>query len=60
MDKNWDNVLIEYIPKFIKKIGFAWFYRFIQEPRRLFRDSILYTLNIVLKNNFAKQLLINV
>lgn len=34
-------------PRLVKKIGLAWFYRFIQEPRRLFRDSILHTLSVV-------------
>jgi N-acetylglucosaminyldiphosphoundecaprenol N-acetyl-beta-D-mannosaminyltransferase len=33
-------------PKIIKKMGFAWFYRFVQEPRRLFRDSILHTFSV--------------
>lgn len=32
----------KHTPKFIKKMGFAWFYRFIQEPQRLFKDSIFY------------------
>ena len=31
----------KHTPKFIKKIGLAWFYRFVQEPVRLFRDSII-------------------
>jgi N-acetylglucosaminyldiphosphoundecaprenol N-acetyl-beta-D-mannosaminyltransferase len=34
------------IPRFVKKIGMAWFYRFIQEPKRLFRDSILNSFNV--------------
>lgn len=34
------------IPKLIKKFGLAWFFRFVQEPRRLFRDSILHILNV--------------
>lgn len=28
-------------PWIIKKAGLAWFYRFAQDPRRLFRDSVL-------------------
>lgn len=34
-------------PKLIKKMGLAWFYRFVQEPKRLFRDSILHSLNVL-------------
>ena len=37
----------KHTPKLIKKLGFAWFYRFIQEPRRLFKDSILYTSKVL-------------
>ncbi|MFZ2339146.1 MAG: WecB/TagA/CpsF family glycosyltransferase [Bacteroidales bacterium] len=35
-------------PRFIKKSGFAWLYRFVQEPKRLFRDSILNLLSVLL------------
>ncbi|NVO21361.1 MAG: WecB/TagA/CpsF family glycosyltransferase [Bacteroidetes bacterium] len=35
-------------PRFIKKIGLAWLYRFVQEPRRLFKDSIVYLSYVVL------------
>jgi N-acetylglucosaminyldiphosphoundecaprenol N-acetyl-beta-D-mannosaminyltransferase len=35
------------IPKFIKKMGLAWFYRYIQEPRRLFKDSILNSFSVL-------------
>jgi exopolysaccharide biosynthesis WecB/TagA/CpsF family protein len=35
------------IPKVIKKSGLAWFYRFVQEPKRLFRDSILNLLSVL-------------
>lgn len=34
-------------PVLIKKAGFAWLYRFVQEPIRLFRDSILNLLNVL-------------
>lgn len=34
-------------PRLIKKAGFAWFYRFLQEPKRLFRDSILNLANVL-------------
>jgi N-acetylglucosaminyldiphosphoundecaprenol N-acetyl-beta-D-mannosaminyltransferase len=35
------------IPITIKKMGLGGIYRFIQEPKRLFRDSILYGLSVV-------------
>ncbi len=35
------------IPKLIKKLCLGGFYRFIQEPRRLFRDSIIYVFNVM-------------
>jgi len=35
------------IPKIIKKSGLAWLYRFTQEPKRLFRDSIINSLSVV-------------
>jgi len=35
------------IPKFIKKIALGAIWRFLQEPKRLFRDSILYPLNVI-------------
>lgn len=35
------------IPKIIKKLCLGGFYRFFQEPRRLFRDSILYVANVI-------------
>lgn len=35
------------IPKLIKKLCLGGFYRFIQEPIRLFRDSIIYVLNVL-------------
>jgi N-acetylglucosaminyldiphosphoundecaprenol N-acetyl-beta-D-mannosaminyltransferase len=34
-------------PGIIKKVGFAWLYRFVQEPKRLFRDSILNLANVI-------------
>lgn len=37
------------IPKLIKKMCLGAYYRFIQEPRRLFRDSIVYTSSVFLK-----------
>ncbi len=36
------------MPKFVKNMGLAFLYRFIQEPRRLFRDSILNSLESLL------------
>ena len=36
------------IPKIIKKMALGALWRFIQEPKRLFRDSILYPLNVIL------------
>lgn len=35
------------IPKAIKQVGLGGVYRFIQEPKRLFRDSILYGFSVV-------------
>jgi len=35
------------IPKLIKKIALGAIWRFVQEPKRLFRDSILYPLNVI-------------
>lgn len=35
------------IPKVIKKMALGSIWRFIQEPKRLFRDSILYPLNVI-------------
>ena len=37
------------IPKIIKKMCLGAYYRFFQEPRRLFRDSILYTGSVMFK-----------
>jgi N-acetylglucosaminyldiphosphoundecaprenol N-acetyl-beta-D-mannosaminyltransferase len=34
-------------PKLIKNMGLAWLYRFIQEPKRLFRDSIVNSFNVL-------------
>jgi len=35
------------IPRIIKKLAIGSIWRFIQEPKRLFRDSILYPLNVM-------------
>lgn len=35
------------IPKIVKKMALGAIWRFIQEPRRLFRDSILYPANVI-------------
>jgi N-acetylglucosaminyldiphosphoundecaprenol N-acetyl-beta-D-mannosaminyltransferase len=37
------------IPKIVKKMCLGAYYRFIQEPKRLFRDSILFTGSVMLK-----------
>jgi N-acetylglucosaminyldiphosphoundecaprenol N-acetyl-beta-D-mannosaminyltransferase len=34
------------IPKLIKKMALGALWRFVQEPRRLFRDSIIYPVNV--------------
>lgn len=36
------------IPKIVKKMALGAIWRFIQEPRRLFRDSIIYPANVFL------------
>jgi N-acetylglucosaminyldiphosphoundecaprenol N-acetyl-beta-D-mannosaminyltransferase len=35
------------IPKLIKKFGLAWLFRFIQEPKRLFKDSIVNLMDVL-------------
>jgi N-acetylglucosaminyldiphosphoundecaprenol N-acetyl-beta-D-mannosaminyltransferase len=46
------------IPRLIKKMGLAWFYRFVQEPRRLFKDSILYT-NFIISRLSSQETIFN-
>lgn len=36
-------------PKFVKRAGLAWLYRFVQEPKRLFRDSIINSLSVLFR-----------
>lgn len=42
-------------PKFVQKIGMEWFYRFVKEPRRLFRRYFVD--DMVFFYHFARQLL---
>ncbi|ABG87820.1 WecB/TagA/CpsF family glycosyltransferase [Clostridium perfringens] len=44
-------------PKFMQKLGLEWFYRFIQEPRRMFKRYIVGNINflvILLKYKFKR------
>ena len=34
-------------PEWVKKIGFRWFYRFIQEPRRLYKRYLITSFGII-------------
>jgi len=46
------------IPKLIKKLALGGLYRWLQEPRRLFRDSIIYPSSVLFK--LVPSLLFNV
>ena len=37
----------KYVPFFFKKLGVSWLYRFIQEPRRLFKPVLLNGLSVL-------------
>lgn len=50
------------IPKLVKRLMLGFIWRWLQEPRRLFRDSILYTSNVLfilipslVYNNYIKK-----
>ena len=35
-------------PLFMQKIGFEWFYRFIQEPRRMWRRYLIGNIKFII------------
>lgn len=47
-------------PKWMQKIGLEWFYRFLQEPKRLFRRYFYGNMSfglLLIKHKFNKEFL---